>query len=111
MPKPSKKDALAPHVVLTLSARSRKNTIIRGANGEILYWVETSNGTTIVYRASPFPSLTKARRQEDKHRTEVSKQQIAKFDFKTFRKSTIAYDGTEQEVDQFLFKQKSWRGM
>ena len=99
---PSKKDVLAPYVILTLSARSRKNTIIRGPNGDILYWIETSKGSTVVYRALPVGALRGG--------TEASKQQIAKIDFKAFRKSMITYNGTEQEVKRFLPKTSSWRG-
>jgi hypothetical protein len=104
---PSKKRVLSPYVILTLSARSRKNVIIHGPNGDILYWVETSKGPTFVYRASPFPSLTGEGAQES--RGEVSKQQIAKFDFKIFQKSMITYDGAEQKVAEFLPRQRSWR--
>ena len=107
---PSKKKVLSPYVILTLSARSRKNVIIHGPNGDILYWIETSKGSTFVYRASPFPSLTNEGVQESRE-VEVSKQQIAKFDFKIFRKSMITYDGTEQEVAEFLPRERSWRGV
>ena len=67
----------------------------------ILYWVETSKGPTFVYRASPFPLLTNEGAQESPG-VEVSKQQIAKFDFKILQKSMITYDGTEQKVAEFL---------
>jgi len=107
---PSKKKVLSPYVILTLSARGRKNVIIHGPNGDILYWIETSTGPTFVYRASPFPSLTDEGAQE-RPGVEVSKQQIAKFDFKVFQKSMITYDGTEQEVAEFLPRKHSWRGV
>lgn len=45
MPKPLKSNVLAPSVVLILSARSRENMIVRGPNGDIQYWVETSDGS------------------------------------------------------------------
>ena len=102
----SKETVLSPYVILTLSARSRKNVIIHGPNGDILYWIETSTGPTFVYRASPFPSLTDEGAQE-RPGVEVSKQQIAKFDFKVFQKSMITYDGTEQ----VLPRKHSWRGV
>jgi len=106
----SKKTVWPPYVILTLSARSRKDVIIHGPNGDILYWIETSQGPTFVYRASPFPSLTNEGAQESPG-VEVSKQQIAKFDFKRFQKSMITYDGTEQEVAEFLPRKHSWRGV
>jgi len=107
---PSKKNVLSPYVILTLSARSRKDVIIHGPNGDILYWIETSGGSTFVYRASPFPSLTNEGTQGNRG-VEVSKQQIAKLDFKIFQKSMITYNEIEQEVAEFLPRERSWRGV
>ena len=102
---PSKKKVLSPYVILTLSARSRKDAIIHGPNGDILYWIETSEGPTFVYRASPFPSLTNEGAQGNRG-VEVSKQQIAKLDFKIFQKSMITYNEIEQELAEFLPRER-----
>jgi hypothetical protein len=94
---PFKSVVWSPSLTFTLSERSRKDTIVYGTDGRVVFWVETNKDKqgTVLYRASePLGA----------------KREIAFIDFKLFGGSKVLYEGKEQELNALFPRRMSWTG-
>ncbi|KAF8315684.1 hypothetical protein DL93DRAFT_849749 [Clavulina sp. PMI_390] len=86
---PSKYQEL-PSTIFTLTQREYKDTRLRDADGRVMYWIETTNKVTRVFRPSP----------------NSPKECIAELEFHMFDTSTVSYAGTKQPVKDMFPRKK-----